>query len=98
MIDLCESKGWLKLNQLRKTPRTPRTPRTREYSTNELLKPVAASRVLRVAPKTLAQWRVSGRGPVFSKVGRMVVYRYADLIKYASQNSRLSTSEKGRDQ
>lgn len=65
------------------------------YSNEQLLKPDAASRVLCVATKTLAQWRVSGNGPRFSKIGRSVVYKHADLMELVAKQTRASTSETG---
>jgi hypothetical protein len=48
-----------------------------------------------ISPKTLQAWRVSGRGPVFIKVGRLVRYRMEDLEKFLQQNRRRSTSDVG---
>jgi hypothetical protein len=48
-----------------------------------------------VSPKTLQSWRVSGRGPVFIKVGRLVRYRMEDLENFLQQNRRRSTSDVG---
>lgn len=93
-IELCETKGWLKLHQL-KTPRTPPTPRTPDYTADQLLKSEDAARVLGVASKTLAQWRMSGNGPRFVKLGRSVVYKHADLMLFAFNQTRSSTSDTG---
>lgn len=65
------------------------------YTAEQLLKPEDAARVLCVATKTLAQWRVSGNGPRFSKIGRSVVYKHADLIDFADRQTRSSTSDTG---
>src|SRR5947207_6988667 len=48
---------------------------------------------LRVAVSTLGRWRISGNGPQFRKFGRRIVYEYDDLIGWAHQQSRSSTSE-----
>lgn len=54
----------------------------------------AAAR-LRLSPRTLERWRVSGEGPRFAKLGRRIGYRSDDLEAWI--NSRLvgSTSERG---
>lgn len=43
-----------------------------------------AADVLGFAPGTLRQWRHHGRGPVFHKVGRSVVYDLAELHRFVS--------------
>lgn len=45
--------------------------------------------------KTLERWRVEGRGPAFVKMGRRVVYRRDDLLTWAAQQRRTSTSDTG---
>jgi hypothetical protein len=52
-----------------------------------------AAEYLRISQSNLAKRRVSGSGPVFSKLGRIVVYRRVDLDAWLSANSRASTSE-----
>ena len=56
------------------------------YTTKE------AAHLLRVSPVTLARWRISGCGPCFRKFGRKVVYRKRDLLVWAKQQTRTSTS------
>ena len=61
-----------------------------------ILTEVQAAELLgNISPKTLQAWRVSGRGPVFIKVGRLVRYRMADLENFLNQNRRRSTSDVG---
>ncbi len=61
-----------------------------------ILTEVQAAELLgNISPKTLQAWRVSGRGPVFIKVGRLVRYRMADLENFLHQNRRRSTSDVG---
>jgi predicted site-specific integrase-resolvase len=61
-----------------------------------ILTEVQAAELLgNISPKTLQSWRVSGRGPVFIKVGRLVRYRLADLEMFLQQNRRRSTSDVG---
>ena len=38
------------------------------------LTPIQLSERLRITPGALAAWRVKGRGPMFLKVGRRVLY------------------------
>jgi hypothetical protein len=50
-------------------------------------------RVLGVPVKTLRNWRVSGRGPPFSKLGSSVRYELATAIRWARERQVNSTSE-----
>jgi excisionase family DNA binding protein len=52
-----------------------------------------AAELLRVSTVTLGRWRVSGRGPAFRKFGRRVLYALSDLLEWADDQRRLSTSE-----
>lgn len=54
-----------------------------------------AARLLRLSPKTLERFRLEGRGPVFMKFGRRVMYALADLHAWAAQQRRTSTSDSG---
>ena len=51
-----------------------------------------AATFLRVSAVTLGRWRISGHGPPFRKFGRKVVYRKRDLLVWAEQQTRTSTS------
>jgi hypothetical protein len=44
-----------------------------------------AARFLALAPQTLANWRVSGHGPAFLKLGGAVRYDLADLRAFLDQ-------------
>lgn len=55
----------------------------------------AATR-LAVSVRTLQQWRVSGDGPRFAKIGRCVRYRAIDLEAFVVANLRAHTSEEAR--
>jgi hypothetical protein len=58
------------------------------------LTPSEAAAFLAVNPKTLANWRVSGKGPDFLKYGRrMVRYRLADLVAWRDARIHTSTSD-----
>jgi len=43
---------------------------------------IEAAKILSVAPQTLRNWRHQRRGPAYSKRGRMVRYRLADLLAF----------------
>jgi predicted site-specific integrase-resolvase len=66
--------------------------RTDIQSTIRLLIPRAAANLLNVSEKTLANWRCSGFGPPFVRVGRLIRYREADLHDFILRNRRSSTS------
>lgn len=40
------------------------------------------SRLLRLSPATLRSWRCRGKGPVFVKVGRRVLYPLPELEQF----------------
>lgn len=42
---------------------------------------------------TFEKLRLNGGGPVYSKIGRRVVYRLADLDEWLAANRRRSTSD-----
>jgi hypothetical protein len=52
-----------------------------------------AAALLRVSAVTLGRWRIEGRGPVFRKFGRRVVYAERDVTTWASDQARISTSD-----
>jgi excisionase family DNA binding protein len=52
----------------------------------QLLDTDEASRLLDVAPSTLAEWRHSGRGPAFIRVGKRVRYEVTDLRAWLERN------------
>ncbi|REJ79725.1 MAG: DNA-binding protein [Acidobacteria bacterium] len=60
---------------------------------NAFLSTKEAAAFLGVSPRTFENWRLTGSGPRYSKVGRLVRYRLADLEDYVERNARLSTSE-----
>lgn len=64
-------------------------------STNLVDERQAAVR-LAVSVRTLQQWRVSGGGPRFAKIGRCVRYRASDLEAFVVANLRAHTSEEAR--
>lgn len=52
-----------------------------------------AADVLQVKESTLEQWRWSGKGPEFIKVGRCVRYRESGLSAFLNARSFTSTTE-----
>ena len=56
------------------------------------LTPRETAQRLRIDHKTLANWRVQGRGPKFVKIGSKVVYRVADVEAFESGNVREHTA------
>ena len=59
------------------------------------VKPKAASALIGVSDKTLANWRSAGTGPPFYKPSPSVVlYRTADLINWVEHGGRRFTSAK----
>jgi hypothetical protein len=56
-----------------------------------------AAGLLMVAPKTLRNWRVQGKGPKFLKSGGRVGYLPSYISDYQKANVRRSTSDKGGD-
>lgn len=47
------------------------------------------------SPSTFEKLRLTGGGPVYSKIGRRVVYRVVDLDAWLASNRRRSTSDPG---
>ena len=59
------------------------------------LNTVQAGRVLGLAPKTLARYRCTGKGPVYCRFGNRVRYRLKDLDDWAETRRRASTVDDG---
>jgi hypothetical protein len=64
-----------------------------EQATPQFVNELVIERVLGVPVKTLRNWRVSGRGPPFSKLGASVRYELATAIRWARERQVNSTSE-----
>ena len=54
-----------------------------------------AAQKLGISPHTLDAWRAKGFGPQYRKIGRRVLYERNDLVVWASNQSRTSTSDSG---
>lgn len=52
-----------------------------------------AAEYLGLSYAALAEWRMKGVGPVFSRAGRLIRYRLADLDEYLSSRVCQSTSQ-----
>lgn len=62
----------------------------------EFLTPREAAELLRLSAVTLARWRIEGRGPEFRIFGRRVVYARGELMVWAAEQARTSTSNRPR--
>lgn len=56
-------------------------------NTERLLTTEQAADLINIKPKTLINMRTNKEGPHFVKIGRLVRYRYRDLMKYLDQNT-----------
>jgi excisionase family DNA binding protein len=54
-----------------------------------------AADLLALSVKTLRNWRLSGHGPPYLKVGRLVRFRQSDLKAWLKTCERSSTSDPG---
>ena len=62
-------------------------------SSNPSLSPDAAAKFLGLAISTLAKSRLTGKGPVYCKLGRRVVYRKEDLETWLESRVVRNTSD-----
>jgi len=60
---------------------------------NPKMRPSQAAEYLGFAVSTLAKKRLRGDGPIYSKVGRIILYEKADLDSWVAANRRTSTSD-----
>ena len=60
-----------------------------------LLRTPDAALLLGLSARTLEKHRCYGTGPVYRKLGGRIVYRIEDLISWADQGVRRSTSDAG---
>lgn len=57
------------------------------------MRPAELAERLHLKPKTLAEWRVSGEGPVFTKAGpRLCIYSAAAVEAWLAKGQRTSTA------
>lgn len=60
-----------------------------------LLTTIEAAQYLRLSPRTLERYRVTGEGPVYMKLGRRVFYEEQALDAWLELRRRRSTSDPG---
>ena len=60
-----------------------------------LLSTEAAARRFGLSPRTLEKWRLTGGGPPYLKLGRIVRYDLGDMETWLEEQVRLSTSDPG---
>lgn len=63
---------------------------------DDLLTPPALAGQLDVTERTLSEWRITGRGPAFIRLGKTVRYRSAAVEAWLLAQERHSTSEEVR--
>lgn len=69
---------------------------TRVPVLDSLLTPPGLAGRLDVTERTLSEWRITGRGPVFIRLGKTVRYRSAAVESWLLSQEHLSTSEEVR--
>ena len=62
---------------------------------NELLTTIQAAAYVHLNRRTLERYRVTGEGPKYLKLGRLVFYRKSDLDAWLDARVRRSTSDPG---
>jgi predicted DNA-binding transcriptional regulator AlpA len=68
-------------------------PPTASASWPKFLDQDAVAELLGLSPRTLERFRLEGRGPSFRKFGRRVMYAMADVVAWADEQRRFSTSD-----
>ena len=63
---------------------------------NGLLTPPALADRLEVTERTLSEWRITGRGPAFIRLGKTVRYRPSAVETWLLSQEHQSTSEEVR--
>ena len=58
------------------------------------LTPLALANRWSLNPNTLSQWRWNGRGPLYLKIGRRVLYRLEDVQSFEDKKCRQNSSMK----
>jgi molybdenum cofactor biosynthesis enzyme MoaA len=64
-------------------------------SLQKMLHTDAAAEYCGSSASTFEKLRLTGGGPLYSKIGRRVVYAVADLDAWLLENQRRSTSDRG---
>lgn len=61
----------------------------------KLLDENETSKILQTKVKTLQHWRISGQGPEFIKMGRLVRYEASAIKRFIEANRRANTCNYG---
>ena len=70
-------------------------PQTSATNPSKMLRTADAAEYCGSSGSTFEKLRLTGGGPVYSKIGRRVVYRIDDLDAWLAANRRRSTSDNG---
>jgi hypothetical protein len=74
------------------------SPTLDDFKSAALLNANEAGQILKLAPATLRNWRVQGRGPPWIRLSRRAIrYRIEDIAFWLAAQTRRSTSEQDRD-
>lgn len=71
----------------------PNPPIASPKAITRLLTETEAAEILGLSIRTLQAWRLTGGGPRYAKIGRLVRYSNADLAAFVEAGARTSTSE-----
>lgn len=61
-----------------------------------VLSPKQAAETIGISTSTLAKFRLDGKGPKYSKLGRRVFYEESELRRWIGENQHASTDEYGQ--
>lgn len=75
----------------KRVPAEPRSP-----VLDALLTPAMLAERLGMTERTLSEWRITGRGPAFIRIGKTVRYRPSVVDSWLLSQERRSTSEERR--
>ena len=70
---------------------------TNQLQPDALLTDEQLTAMLQLGPGTLAQWRFRQEGPPYTRVGRLIRYRWRDVQVWLSQNQVTAGSERQSD-
>ena len=66
---------------------------TQQFSDTPYRDQDEAAAFMRLSPRTLEGYRVSGQGPAYRKIGKRTIYHVDDLIEWIEARKRTSTSD-----
>ncbi len=79
--------------QVTERPRSTRKHKRRRRPTGDFFRPDQVAELLDVSLRTLETWRKEGKGPRFSKEGRLVFYLRSDIDEWHADRTGRSTAE-----